>query len=286
MALTGISLTGSNIPLGAKALPVILDSGSTNTLLPDSIALQILSGLSVTSDPTYGNVIPCSYDTQGAQFVYTFGESPGPSIYVALSNMITPLTLLDGSAPPTFHDGSAACSFGLEAATGRPFIFGDTFLRSTYVVYDLDNNQIGLAQTNFNATDSDIQEIDNSIPAASTAAAVSVVQTVTGVIGITGGVGATRSGVQASTTVSSMNADATSGDSSDLQTSTSSPRRTIATVAGLLPSTASAAIVGPTTTPGPATATVSAPSTQSSSIAELGHQMRTWVYYLSAVLCL
>lgn len=35
-------------------------------------------------------------------------------------------------------------------------ILGDSFLRSAYVVYDLINNQAAIAQTNFNATDSNI----------------------------------------------------------------------------------------------------------------------------------
>jgi hypothetical protein len=38
-------------------------------------------------------------------------------------------------------------------------VLGDTFLRSAYVVYDLENNEISIAQTNFNATTENIQEI-------------------------------------------------------------------------------------------------------------------------------
>ena len=44
-------------------------------------------------------------------------------------------------------------------------MLGDTFLRSAYVVYDLNQNTISLAQTNFNATGDNIMEISNtSIP--------------------------------------------------------------------------------------------------------------------------
>ena len=46
-------------------------------------------------------------------------------------------------------------------------MLGDTFLRSAYVVYDLDNNQISIAPTNFNATSSNIREITtgtNAVP--------------------------------------------------------------------------------------------------------------------------
>ena len=40
-------------------------------------------------------------------------------------------------------------------------MLGDTFLRSAYVVYDLSNNQISLAQTDFNATKSNVMEIQS-----------------------------------------------------------------------------------------------------------------------------
>jgi len=38
-------------------------------------------------------------------------------------------------------------------------VLGDTFLRSAYVVYDLENNRISLAPTVFNATASNVKEI-------------------------------------------------------------------------------------------------------------------------------
>jgi hypothetical protein len=50
---------------------------------------------------------------------------------------------------------------------------GDTFLRSAYVVYDLANNEISLAQTNFNATGTNVVEIGTgtgSVPDATTVA--------------------------------------------------------------------------------------------------------------------
>jgi hypothetical protein len=36
---------------------------------------------------------------------------------------------------------------------------GDTFLRSAYLVYDLENNEISIAQTNFNSTSNNVVEI-------------------------------------------------------------------------------------------------------------------------------
>lgn len=76
------------------------------------------------------------------------------------------------------------CQFGIEPAGEDPILLGDTFLRSAYVVYDLANNQISIAQTDFNATTSNVQEIvagANGVPnVASTATAVSASATVSG----------------------------------------------------------------------------------------------------------
>ena len=49
-------------------------------------------------------------------------------------------------------------STGISPTGGSSPVLGDTFLRSAYVVYDLGNNEISLAATNFNAT-SNVQEI-------------------------------------------------------------------------------------------------------------------------------
>ena len=50
--------------------------------------------------------------------------------------------------------------FGLLGAdeAGGATVLGDTFLRSAYLVYDLDSNSIGIAQTVFNSTSSNVVE--------------------------------------------------------------------------------------------------------------------------------
>ena len=59
--------------------------------------------------------------------------------------------------------------FGIAPSQGTTSVLGDTFLRSAYVVYDLANNEISLAQTNFNSTSSHVLEIGSgtgSVPGA------------------------------------------------------------------------------------------------------------------------
>ena len=164
------------------ALPVILDSGTTITYLPDSIMNPIMSGIgAINSDELGGLVVPCSQACSSATFNFGFGGNGGPSIAVSFAELVSPISLDDGSQP-TLKNGETICSFGMASAGTGPFLFGDTFLRSAYVVYDLTNNQIGIAQTNYNATSSNIVEITgSSIPGASaTASGAAVTQTYLG----------------------------------------------------------------------------------------------------------
>lgn len=106
-----------------------------------------------------------------------------------ISEFVTPLLTLDGSTPKFPHGEGAACSFGLMSSgppsPQTPILLGDSFLRSAYVVYDLANNQIAMAQTKFNVSDSDsdVQEIASGgkIPGVTaTATGVAVTQSYTG----------------------------------------------------------------------------------------------------------
>lgn len=159
------------------AFPVILDSGTTNTYLPDEIANAIARGVGAVSDPTFGYVVPCSLRESGAVLSFTFGNSNGPAITVDIGEFVTDLFL-----PSNFPDKKSACGWGIRPAGNAPILFGDTFLRSAYVVYNLENNQLAIAQTNFNATRSNIVAIsDKNVPGASaTATGAAAAQTYSG----------------------------------------------------------------------------------------------------------
>lgn len=163
------------------ALPVILDSGTTITYLPDNVVNPIISGVGALDDPDLGLIVPCSLRASPAKFSFTFGGNGGPSIEVPLEEFITDIYLDDGSQPE-FRDGAGtACGFGLMSSGTGPILFGDTFLRSAYVVYDLSNNEIGIAQTNYNATSANVVEISSEIPnVKATATGVAVTETYTG----------------------------------------------------------------------------------------------------------
>jgi hypothetical protein len=215
VAWTGLTVSGS----GNKAdmspqqpTAAILDSGSTIMLLPDDIANNILSGVGASIDRQYGAVVPCNLGNDDLSFNFEFGGSGGAKINISVAEFVTPIFLEDGSIA-TLTDGSQACTFGVQGAGDNPIIFGDTFLRAAYVVYDLENQVIGLAQTNFDAGNPDVQAFDASasgIPGVTSTATVAASQTFTGVPRETAETGASGS-VQATGGSATFQLSATGG---------------------------------------------------------------------------
>jgi hypothetical protein len=155
------------------------------TYLPNSIANAIASGVGAVSNPNYGVVVPCNLANSPATFNFQFGNSNGPTIVAEISQFVLPFP---STIPtPKFRNGNVACRWGILPSDGNPNLFGDTFLRSAYVVYNIDGNQIGIAATNFNSTTEDIREINavSSIPGASATADGAAQQTHTGAVHLT-----------------------------------------------------------------------------------------------------
>ncbi|KAI1355623.1 aspartic-type endopeptidase [Xylaria sp. FL0043] len=167
ITLTALQLAGSTVAEN-QALAVLLDSGSSLTYLPDEIVEVIYNQVGAQYDQSAGAAyVPCSLAGNGSALDFTFSS---PTISVDMGELVLDLVTASGRRP-TFTDGQEACLFGVAPAGQGTNVLGDTFLRSAYVVYDIDNNQISLAQTKFNvsASDSDIQEIPSgttSIPGA------------------------------------------------------------------------------------------------------------------------
>ncbi|OQE43144.1 hypothetical protein PENCOP_c003G05008 [Penicillium coprophilum] len=166
IALTDVSLTAnaSEVTLSSSSIPVgvLLDSGSSLSYLPDALVADIYEGLGVSYEADSGiGYVECDIVQQDITISYTFSS---PTINVNIDEMVIDVGDL------YFKNGKRACAFGIVPAGGSTAVLGDTFLRSAYVVYDLANNEISLANTNFNATESDVLEIgtgSGSVPGAS-----------------------------------------------------------------------------------------------------------------------
>jgi hypothetical protein len=110
-------------------------------------------------DVDYGYLVCCNISYYEGSLDYGFGGSTGPVISVKYAELAIPISFENGTQL-TFSDGSPACSFGLfPVVDGEQILFGDTFLRSSYVLYDLENKEIALASTKFGSTKSRVVEI-------------------------------------------------------------------------------------------------------------------------------
>lgn len=172
------------------AEPAILDSGTTITLLPADIAYDIYEEVGASVSQSLGAVVvPCDLGGKQGNLTYQFGGVGGPSIAVQISELVLPLTGPRGR-DVTYSDGTLACQLGIQpTGSDTPTLFGDTFLRSAYAVYDLYNNKIALAPTIFNVTDTNVvafESLGAAIPSASTAPSeTAVTQSATGIPRIT-----------------------------------------------------------------------------------------------------
>lgn len=160
IALSGISVNGVNLSSSSLPVAVTLDSGTTLMYLPNEITRPIYQQFGARTDTRFGEItayVSCALAQEDRTIDFTFS---GIKIAVPYNEIVLPSTSGDGSGFK-FNDGSPACVFGIgTSGGGGPFVLGDTFLRSAYVVYDLSNNQISLAQTNFNATTDNFKEIE------------------------------------------------------------------------------------------------------------------------------
>ncbi|KAL5336893.1 aspartic peptidase domain-containing protein [Aspergillus crustosus] len=148
---------------------VLLDSGATLTYLPADIVAQLYNDLDVHfyEDEQFAYV-PCdSYLTDREDYNVTFTFS-GLTIRIPLRELVLHDAMYyEGEF---LHiDGEESCLFAIIPSVNFFPILGDSFLRSAYVVFDLDNNEISMAQANYNLGDDRILEIgagNDSVPQA------------------------------------------------------------------------------------------------------------------------
>lgn len=184
IALTGVTVAGQTDSSNSLPAGVLLDSGSTLIYLPDDITTQIYNKVEAVYQSSLGAAYAkCSLADTDSTIDFDFS---GKTIQVPYNELFLGAGTTSSGQPLTFQDGSTACLFGIAPSLGGISVLGDTFLRSAYVVYDLANNEISLAQTVFNATSSDVREITSGKDAVPNASPVA--HPVTNVAAPTGGI--------------------------------------------------------------------------------------------------
>lgn len=153
IAMTAVGHNGQQGSIASNLhTPALLDSGSSLMYVPDDIATSIYNTLGVKYDQSQqAAIVNCNMASSTDTIDFTFSS---PTIRVTLGELVTPAAI--------DSNGNTICVLGVMPAQGTTPVFGDAFLRSAYVVYDLARNEISLAQSNFNSTTNNIMEITNS----------------------------------------------------------------------------------------------------------------------------
>ena len=172
-----ITLSSMSIVNGGKTqslntdLPtaVILDSGSSLTYLPNDLTSAIYTALDVQYSQQDGAAFAsCDLANENITLDFTFTS---PTISIPISELVLSVESVEEARenPNSSENGEGSdgfggsdeniCLFGIAPSQGSTSVLGDTFLRSAYVVYDLANDEISLAQTDFNSTTSHVLEI-------------------------------------------------------------------------------------------------------------------------------
>lgn len=148
-----VSMGGSTKTVTTTQFPVLLDSGTTLSYMPYTLTELIAARIGARYSSSLGYyTLQCPQESDNTQFVYDFG---GFFITANLSDYII-----------RSSSSSNTCYLGIVPINGNSAIFGDNFLINAYVVYDLENYEISMAQARYNDSESDIEVISGTIPGA------------------------------------------------------------------------------------------------------------------------
>lgn len=126
------------------SLPALLDSGTTLIYM----RLQLIESIanSIGAYPTsYGYVGPCDVDG-GLTFDFS-----GAEIHVPFEQIM-------------FEHDFGECFYGISPSDHYDIILGDIFLHSAYIVYDIENFKISLANAKYDYRSASIEDISSSVP--------------------------------------------------------------------------------------------------------------------------
>ncbi|EDO18231.1 hypothetical protein Kpol_543p61 [Vanderwaltozyma polyspora DSM 70294] len=140
-----------NVTLTTTKIPALLDSGTTLVYLPSALVSLIADEYDAVYNSRTGYyVMNCPDSDEDSQIVFDFGG------FHISTNLTTYIIQAVGGI----------CVLGILPQSSGTAILGDSFLQHAYVVYDLDNLEISMAQASFETDDENVEVISSSIPSA------------------------------------------------------------------------------------------------------------------------
>jgi len=154
ISITNPSGDTTNALVNSELLGAVLDSGTPTASLPSDVfqdVVDYIEGLdyAITNPGDAYPGVDCALGQASGSVNLGFADaSSGASVTIAVpfSELAVP-------------NGDGTCTFGIFEAVDGEILFGDTFMRSMYIVYNLDNQAIALAQSSFNSEASNIVPI-------------------------------------------------------------------------------------------------------------------------------
>lgn len=179
-----VSVNGKSTNALEETRRVLLDSGTTLTYLPTETYQTLLTSLGIFDDQYYGagttkDVID---KLKSEKAVITY-KLQGQTIEVPIDQLFILATDNDNNQVYVTENGKTEEYYSFlvgDGGDGNPFdpnnlpgqigyIFGDSFLRSAYVVYDIGQDVVALAQADYSKTEGSIEPIkkgSDGIPSA------------------------------------------------------------------------------------------------------------------------
>lgn len=150
--------SGTSEEMITSSITALLDSGTSLSYFPTALAETLLDSFNASYSSSLGYYIQ-SCNLEG-NLVYKFGTA---EINVPFSSLLIPIQ--DRSSnPATLSNGDPACAIGILPSSYKFALLGDTFMRNAYIVFDLQNDAIALAQAIHNVTSSNVEVIQSTIP--------------------------------------------------------------------------------------------------------------------------
>ncbi|KIM92830.1 hypothetical protein OIDMADRAFT_98547, partial [Oidiodendron maius Zn] len=169
VAMTSVGVDSQSFTPATYQATVVLDSGTTLALLPNDLVAGVVAAVNGVDDTQPENsgfiFVDCNVLSNSSFTVdFGFGGANGIVIHIPASEIVATATtyLGDKTLPVATSSFGEVCLLTLHFTNSTTYLIGDAILRSAYAVYDLQNNLISLAPTNFNSTTSNIVNFTTS----------------------------------------------------------------------------------------------------------------------------
>ncbi|AGO14095.1 AaceriAGR240Wp [[Ashbya] aceris (nom. inval.)] len=156
--LQGMGLHDQALPAGrlctSKSYPALLDTGTNGMVVPSAVARCIAAALNATfNEDKRVFKIECPTEDDEREFTFNFGEL---QLVAPLSNFLIPASDM----------GTEQCEVAIMPGESDTFTLGLPFLKAVYTVFNLEDNEISLAQANVKPQQPDIIPILEEVPGA------------------------------------------------------------------------------------------------------------------------